>query len=96
MTMQDTAMESVKAKALKKAAQDALAVQDACNLSGVVHAFSRAMSVIREDTNGTDEANTHPIAILFADKIADLTGSPGMAGFGEACQACADIAGMKV
>ena len=77
---------------LKKAAQDALAVQDACNLSGVVHAFSRAMTVIRENTNGTDEANRHPIAVLFADKIADLTGRPGVDGYGQAYSACSDLA----
>lgn len=77
---------------IRKAAQDALAVQDACNLSGVVHAFSRAMSAVRKHTNGTDEANTHPVALLFADKIMDLVGRPGMDGFGEAYTACQNLA----
>jgi len=78
---------------LKRAAQDALTVQDACNLSGVVHAFSRAMSVVKENTNGTDEANRHPIAVLFADKIMDMVGRPDFKGYGDAYDACKKIAG---
>lgn len=56
---------------------EALLVQDACNLSGVVHAFARAMSDLLSQPNckGTDWANTHPVAILYADKIAHLTGT---------------------
>lgn len=76
---------------LKRAAQDALDVQNACNLSGVVHAFSRAMAVIRENTNGTAEANHHPIAVLFADKIASLTGSQMGNEYGKAYAACVKI-----
>jgi len=77
---------------IRKAAQDALAVQDACNLSGVVHAFSRAMTAVRAASSGTDEANTHPVAVLFADKIMDLVGRPGMDNFGEAYTACQNLA----
>ena len=76
---------------LKRAAQDALAVQDACNLSGVVHAFSLAMSTVRENTNGTDEANRHPIAVLFADKIMDLVGRPDTVGYGDAYESCKNL-----
>jgi len=64
---------------MKEAAQMALDVQDACNLSGVVHSFSRVMSFLSDEANrtgkGTDWKNTHPIAVLFADKIADLSKS---------------------
>jgi len=64
---------------MKEAAQMALDVQDACNLSGVVHSFSRVMSFLSDEANrtgkGTDWKNTHPIAVLFADKIASLTNS---------------------
>ena len=66
---------------IKEAAQMALDVQDACNLSGVVHSFSRVMSLLSDEANriglGTDWKNTHPIAVLFSDKIASLTGSNG-------------------
>lgn len=61
---------------LKKLAQEALFVQDACNLSGVVHAFSRALTVLRAmpECAGTYWLNTHPICIMYASKIASLTG----------------------
>ena len=81
-----------KKKRLKKAAQDALAVQDACNLSGVVNAFSRAMTTIRENTNGTEEANHHPIAVLFADKIMDMVGRPELFESCKAYDACKELA----
>ncbi|MCH7759843.1 hypothetical protein IIA15_00355 [candidate division TA06 bacterium] len=51
-----------------------MAVQDACNLSGVVHSFSRVIRDLRE--NGvvdTDEIAVHNISVLFASKIASLT-----------------------
>lgn len=78
---------------LQKAAKDALTVQDACNLSGVVHAFARAMTVIRESTPGTEDANRHPVAVLFADKIMDLVGRPDLSAYGKAYDSCKEIAG---
>jgi hypothetical protein len=59
---------------LRDLAVDALRAQEAVNLSGVVHAFSRAMSKLRElePDRDTDYYNWHPLAVLFADKIADL------------------------
>ncbi len=64
---------------MKELAQEALNVQDACNLSGVVHSFSRTITELRAllETDGklsTHEVNTHPVCVLFADKIASLTG----------------------
>jgi hypothetical protein len=57
-------------------AQQALDVQDACNLSGVVHSFSRAMDVLwaeaRRTDQGTQWVNEHPIVTLFLDKLASL------------------------
>lgn len=67
-------------KALNTLAGDAISVQDACNLMGVVNGFSRAMTDLREvltqakmptDTNAI---NNHPICRLWASKIHDLTG----------------------
>ena len=61
---------------LAKLAAHAIAVQDACNLSGVVHAFSRAMTALCEMGLDTDaRKHCNPIAILFSSKIASLTGS---------------------
>jgi hypothetical protein len=56
--------------------QDALMVQSACNLSGVVHSFSETLSKIwdeaRETGKDTDWVNKHPICTLFAEQIAHL------------------------
>jgi len=61
-------------------AREALQVQDACNLSGVVLGFARSISrlrvLLREQGNeGTDNINLHPICQLWADKIRSLAGS---------------------
>ena len=53
---------------------DALAVQGACNLSGVVHSMSRAVSELRGIYPGqsTDFFNTHPVVLLYVDKLQSL------------------------
>ena len=76
-------MESVKieeyeiSETLKKACADALFVQSACNLSGVVFAFARIMQLICNESNrlhkGTDWKNQHPIVRLFAEQIQFLS-----------------------
>lgn len=67
-------------RTLKQLAEEAVLVQDACNLSGVVHAFSQAMRDLREIARregweSTARLNQHPIAVLYSSKIASLTGS---------------------
>lgn len=66
-------------KTLKELAQEALDVQNACNLTGVVHGYSRAMTRLRElyPDESTHFFNLHPISILWADKIAHLTETQG-------------------
>lgn len=64
----------------KQLAQGALDVQDACNLSGVVHSFSKVVTEVRdllesEGPYSTDTINYHPVCRLYADKIAHLTGT---------------------
>lgn len=54
--------------------EDALAVQNASNLSGVVHSFSRVLEILRGEGLSTDEIAAHPITRCWADKIASLTG----------------------
>lgn len=53
-------------------------VQDACNLSGVVHSFSRAMTrlweIAREEGKGTEWVNSNPVTRLYASKITHLAG----------------------
>lgn len=64
-------------RTLEELAQEALRVQDACNLSGVVHGFSRAMhdlfDTLHAQGAGTDEINRHPIAQAWASKVHDLS-----------------------
>jgi len=62
----------------QEAAQTALAVQDACNLSGVLFSFADAMHAICEEqqkrNEGTKWKNTHSIVTLFLSKLCDLNG----------------------
>ena len=60
--------------------KNAMDVQDASNLSGCIHSFSRDISRLRVLLNeemgkdfSTDALNRHPICILWASKIASLT-----------------------
>ena len=65
-------MEKTK-RTLAELAQQALDVQDACNLSGVLLGAHNAVCNLRELLGcGTDELNEHPISQLWADKIASL------------------------
>ncbi len=69
----------MKTRTLGQLAQEVLQAQDACNLSGLIHDWSRSMTELREvlkdDPNfGTDMINFHPISILWATKVADLVG----------------------
>ena len=53
----------------KKAIQDTWLMFDACNLLGIAHAFPEVLKVTR-----TNNPNTDPIAILWIEKMAELTG----------------------
>lgn len=54
----------------------AISIQDACNLSGVVHSFSDVISKIWTEARclgeGTDWVNRHPISVLYSNKINSL------------------------
>lgn len=80
----------------KKDYQTALDVQNACNLSGVIHSWDNIVSRIWEQANaegeGTDWVNRHPINVLFSDKVAQLTGSHGDENFHQAYEYCVDKA----
>ncbi len=64
-------------KTLMKHAQDAIDVQDACNLSGVVHSLDICVSDLWELAHkmkkGTDWVNQHPIVQMYVDKLACLS-----------------------
>ena len=87
-------------KAINTLASDAIAVQDACNLMGVVNGFGRAITDLREALTqakmpcDTTTINKHPICQLWASKIHDLTGmgfSDSIA-YAEAYDACRKLA----
>ena len=63
---------------MEKHCRDAIQVQDACNLSALVHSMDETMSdlwaMARALGKGTDWVNNHPICRLYASKIAHLTG----------------------
>ena len=61
-------------RTLTQLAQEALDVQDACNLSGVALGFGRAMVDLRQHVGGGDPMRTHPITLLWIDKLSDMTG----------------------
>lgn len=70
--------ESFKVRSWKELCQAALDVQDASNLSGVVHSFSQVIREVRErlraeGKEGTRGVNEHPVCVLYASKIASLT-----------------------
>jgi len=64
-------------KTIQQWASDAVLVQNACNLSGVAISFAEFMKDLRQTypNKGTDWYNRHPVAVLFSDKIASLTGT---------------------
>jgi len=59
--------------------KEAIQVQDACNLSGVVFSFARSMQRLCDlgrsmPGYGTDWRNKHRVARLYASKIQSLCG----------------------
>ncbi len=62
-------------KDLKTLAEDALAMQDACNLCGLAQSFAKVMLQLGDYCpRGTDERNQHPIAKAWLFKMCDLAG----------------------
>ena len=77
-------------KTIKELSKEAIDVQNASNLSGIVHSFSRAMTDLRANlpNAGTDEINSHPVSVLYSNKIASLTNSDSGVEFARAYDAC--------
>lgn len=74
----------------QQAAQTALDIQDASNLSGVVASFSEVMTALWTEANrtgrGTDWVNQHPVSKLFAEKVSQLAGSDDLFKAWKECQ----------
>jgi len=66
--------------ALQEAAQTALDIQQAVNLSGALHSLNEILSLVlwpeaRRLGRGTEFVNTHPIVTLFLHKLMTLNQS---------------------
>lgn len=85
--------EYTDTRTLAQLAQEALDIQNACNLTGLVHGFSRSLRRLRdlEPDKGTDYYNQHPIVLLWVDKLQDLSRSTTAKVF-DAYQWCEDQA----
>lgn len=80
-------------KTLAEAAQAAMDVQNACNLSGVAFSFADAMRAVCafEPNLSTDERNRHPIAVLFISKMESLSNATSMTAFSNAWERCEEM-----
>lgn len=59
----------------RQAAQSALDVQDACNLSGIVQTLARdVLPAIWAQGEGTRAVNRNPIVTLYLLKLSELNG----------------------
>ena len=58
---------------IRKLQDDCLAIQDACNLSGVLLAWGRHQMLIRDHARAMGiKYETHPANILFLSKVTSL------------------------
>jgi len=63
----------------RKHYRDAITAQGACNLTGVLKTYNEVMGEVRKDFEGrgepfsTDDVNQHPISVLYAVKIQQLS-----------------------
>ena len=67
--------------------QQALLVQDACNLAAVLRSFVRWIDWTRNINMTWDQVDAHPVTILFASKVQSMTDG-SMLGFSKAHDAC--------
>lgn len=69
-------MKILTVNPLAHAAQQALGVQNACNLAGVLGAWQRVQTILADACGGnaTDKYRTHPVNILFLSKVVSLMG----------------------
>jgi len=77
----------------KKWAVQAMQVQDACNLSGVLISFSKMLSEMNDDNYDTLKKQTHPCTILFTSKVESLVRSEAPGAFSKAWSWAKDKAG---
>jgi hypothetical protein len=83
-------------KTYQQAAKEAVMVQDACNMGGVSISFREAVQAVQRQAHllgrGTSWIRSHPILVLFIDKMNDLCGRPGVTDYVKASDQCDAIA----
>lgn len=67
-------MNLTEIEQLKHAYQNAVKVQDACNLSGVLNAWSRHQYILRKECPSDEDLRKHPVNVLFYSKVGSLLG----------------------
>lgn len=77
-------------RTIKELAAEALAVQDACNLTAVSSSFARSMGELAQHVPGTFEMASHPISRVWSDKISSLTRTQAL-GNSVTAKAFADV-----
>ena len=60
----------------KKICEDALLVQDACNIGGVLNAYHGIVCRLRELKGWDYPLYSHPAVVLFHDKLEDMLRVP--------------------
>ena len=81
ITASEDAKEDQKLTWEKKLLKEALEVQNAVNILGVSKGFARAIQDLYEhvlDRSGMCALKSHPVTVLWVDKILDLAGRPEM------------------
>ena len=93
----------MKGVPMRNAYEDALLVQDAVNLSGIVMSLSRHLTEsvwpeVRAAGGGTDDVNQHPVTILFVNQILFLSTGECVdtEKFSKAYEVCVQKSGREV
>ena len=69
---QTTSIADGSIPAVKSAAQDANAIQDAVNIVAIVGCFHRHLMALRQTGLGGDDLNNHPVSLAFVSKFNSL------------------------
>lgn len=94
---------SLSPRTLQALAQEALQVQDACNLLGVSKGFAKAVQEVWENMKAVevpaenkyasmDDLRQHPIVLLWVDKIHSMTVLLDSQSFSKAYDGCHKLA----
>lgn len=86
---------AAETRSISNLAADALAVQNACNLSGVAYSFAGAMSALWAHAHatgmGTGWVNQHAITRAYLCKLVSLSGCESINVQIDALRECAKI-----